>query len=70
MSVTRDANRDANIHGVTCTKRTHTPAQGGYLHGPEDDRPYDVDGLTYCGRCHEALAGDPRPAPQDQKSDD
>lgn len=24
----------------------------GYLHSAVDDRPYDVDGLTYCGRCH------------------
>jgi hypothetical protein len=24
----------------------------GYLHTEDDDRPYDVDGVLYCGRCH------------------
>ena len=55
------------LHGVTCTKRTHTQGQGGYLHGQEDDGPYDVDGVTYCGRCHEALAGDPRPGGEENR---
>ena len=41
-------------HGVTCRKAEHD-AEGGYLHDAADDRPYDVDGVAYCGRCHEAL---------------
>lgn len=39
-------------HGVDCPKKPHT---GGELHGEDDDTPYDVDGCTYCGRCHTAL---------------
>lgn len=39
-------------HGVTCEKRQHDDPAGGYLHGDDDDRPYDVDGWAYCGRCH------------------
>lgn len=38
------------IHGVTCAKVPHTCE--GMLHGEDDDRPYDVDGAKYCGRCH------------------
>lgn len=41
------------VHGVTCEKITHKG--GGYLHHEDDDSPYNVDGLTYCGRCHYAL---------------
>lgn len=37
-------------HGVTCRKALHVGT--GHMHGPEDDGPYDVDGQTYCGRCH------------------
>jgi hypothetical protein len=37
-------------HGFDCQKVSHTDA--GYLHGMFDDRPYDVDGVSYCGRCH------------------
>ena len=40
-------------HGVDCGKVPHEAE--GYLHGAHDDGPYDVDGLTYCGRCHEAI---------------
>ncbi len=35
----------------TCDKVEHGP-QGGYLHAAEDDTPYAVDGVRYCGRCH------------------
>ena len=35
---------------MTCPKMPHT--RGGEMHGPDDDRPYEVDGLLYCGRCH------------------
>ena len=40
-------------HGVNCPKTPHVMT--GYLHGPEDDTPYDVDGVTYCGRCHQYI---------------
>lgn len=39
-------------HGVDCPKAEHERYGGGYLHGPDDDSPYDVDGVLYCGRCH------------------
>lgn len=38
------------VHGRDCPKVQHVG--GGYLHDADDDRPYDVDGVTYCGRCH------------------
>ena|SRR5579864_8171863 len=41
-------------HGVNCPKRGHGP-QGGYLHEDSFDGSYDVDGVNYCGRCHEVL---------------
>jgi len=41
-------------HGVDCRKVRHRP-EGGYLHSDDDDTPYDVDGASYCGRCHMAL---------------
>lgn len=37
-------------HGTTCEKRPHTGT--GYLHAEDEDTPYDVDGVAYCGRCH------------------
>lgn len=40
-------------HGVNCPKAPH--GAGGFLHLPEDDGPYDVDGVKYCGRCHSWL---------------
>ena len=43
------------VHGKTCRKALHTDPQGGYLHPADDDRPYDVDGVKYCGRCHRAM---------------
>lgn len=45
-------------HGVNCPKVIHK-ARGGYLHAADDDTPYDVDGCTYCGRCHYALDSAP-----------
>lgn len=36
----------------SCRKVTHNARQGGYLHAADDDGPYDVDGVAYCGRCH------------------
>ena len=41
------------VHGIDCVKAPH--GGDGYLHGPDDDEPYEVGGVHYCGRCHEAL---------------
>lgn len=38
------------MHGKDCPKVQHIGA--GYLHEHDDDTPYEVDGLWYCGRCH------------------
>jgi hypothetical protein len=43
------------IHGKSCEKKPHDNPTGGYLHGEDDDTPYDVDGWEYCGRCHQVL---------------
>jgi hypothetical protein len=43
------------VHGETCVKAPHVNSLGGYLHAADDDRPYDVDGVRYCGRCQWAL---------------
>lgn len=40
-------------HGVDCPKEPHRG--GGHLHDEHDDRPFDVDGVEYCGRCHFVL---------------
>lgn len=42
-------------HGETCKKNLHRSNSFAYLHSPDDDGPYDVDGVTYCGRCHESI---------------
>lgn len=49
----------AVVHGVNCKKVAHD-FRGGYLHDAYDDTPYNVDGISYCGRCHTAI---PAPAP-------
>lgn len=41
------------VHGINCEKKPHV--RDGYLHGEDDDTPYDVDGAKYCGRCHTSL---------------
>ena len=41
------------VHGFNCEKKPHV--RTGYLHGENDDTPYTVDGLKYCGRCHTAI---------------
>lgn len=33
-----------------CVKIPHIG--DGFLHGPDDDMQYSVDGVDYCGRCH------------------
>ena len=40
------------VHGVNCFKEKHLVTGHAYLHSEEDDTPYDVDGVWYCGRCH------------------
>ncbi len=40
-------------HGANCPKVAHVC--DGYLHDADDDSPYDVDGVMYCGRCHVCL---------------
>lgn len=55
---------DTLMHGYNCLKVHHT--HEGYLHRPDDDSPYDVDGQTYCGRCHLAL-DNPPPFPKPAK---
>lgn len=41
-------------HGVNCHKVIHGTLPG-FMHDASDDLSYDVDGIIYCGRCHEAL---------------
>lgn len=43
------------VHGKTCPKAPHIGT--GHLHAEDDDKPYDVDGVCYCGRCHTAMPG-------------
>ncbi len=38
-----------------CEKAPHDGPSGGYLHATDDDSPYEVDGVWYCGRCHFAV---------------
>lgn len=42
-----------HFHGINCPKVIHEG--DGFLHSPDDDSPYSVDGVIYCGRCHMAL---------------
>lgn len=43
----------ADAGDLTCKKVPHIQ-KGGYLHAANDDSPFDVDGVMYCGRCHSA----------------
>lgn len=36
---------------MKCEKVVHDE-DGGYQHLADDDTPYSVDGVEYCGRCH------------------
>lgn len=39
------------LHAGDCPKFIH--AEGVcYLHEPDDDSPYEIDGVMFCGRCH------------------
>lgn len=42
---------EPTTHGINCPKVPHL-GRAGLLHAENDDKPYDVDGVTYCGRCH------------------
>lgn len=42
------------VHGVSCPKVRHDSTDS-YMHRKDDDGPYDVDGVNYCGRCHTSL---------------
>lgn len=44
------AGQAPGMEEITCEKVQHIG--GGYLHDDDDDSPYDVDGVMYCGRCH------------------
>ncbi len=48
-----ESNEPNNLHSVNCPKKPHIGT--GHLHGEDDDSPYLVDGVSYCGRCHTAL---------------
>lgn len=59
---------------LSCRKVPHDNPRGGYMHGEDEDGPYDADGVLYCGRCHswfencerikaQASSGLPKPAP-------
>lgn len=41
-------------HGTNCEKVEHG-SRCGYLHDSEDDSPFSVDGVYYCGRCHHVM---------------
>lgn len=45
--------REPVQHGVDCAEAHHEPNTSGYLHQSGDNSPYYVDGVRYCGRCHE-----------------
>ncbi len=67
ITVTRDVEQPPTqpvvIHGVTCEKVFHNgpaPWDGRralefYHHSRNDDGPYHVNGVDYCGRCHVRL---------------
>jgi hypothetical protein len=43
-------------HGVGYCEKVNHLNLPGYLHGEKDNTPYNVDGVFYCGRCHEYIA--------------
>lgn len=42
------------VHGVDCRESYHGNREG-LRHAAGDFRPYDVDGVAYCGKCHCAM---------------
>lgn len=53
-----DIVQDKIIHGKNCKKQVHL--WPGYAHSEDDDSPYDVDGVSYCGRCHLVMPINPQ----------
>lgn len=53
------AKKEKIIHGKDCPKAPHESP--GMLHSIDDDSPYTVDGVTYCGRCHEYIPSNDKP---------
>lgn len=53
-------------HGIDCPKAQHVG--DGYLHAFDDDRPYDVDGVLYCGRCHGWIGSTSDTAPSAERA--
>ena len=49
----------------TCEKVRHIG--DGYLHSEDEDGPYDIDGVHYCGRCHLAMDCHPAKEPEAPK---
>lgn len=47
------------VHGKTCQRVPHGSLPGdwkrGWLHHESSNHPFECDGVSYCGRCHEAL---------------
>jgi hypothetical protein len=54
---------------TTCQKAPHNDPSGGYLHAEDDDKPFDVDGVMYCGRCHVALDAHTPPSALEESSE-
>ncbi len=57
VSPPRSSREETPASGELCKRVPHFGT--GYLHGADDDGPYDVDGDTYCGRCHRLLPHEP-----------
>ncbi len=51
--------RASETTAPTCAKVLHDVMKVGWLHAADDDSPYDIDGVAYCGRCHVAMAAHP-----------
>jgi len=48
------------VHGVSCNKAHHR-GELEYNHGRDDNQPFEVAGVTYCGRCHAHLPPETHP---------
>jgi hypothetical protein len=48
----RERERAEKLHGVGRCQKVEHDGRTGHLHDSEDDSPYVVDSLRYCGRCH------------------
>lgn len=43
------------VHGVNCQKVEHNDPAFTFEHLDDDDGPYPLCGVFYCGRCHHRL---------------